>query len=54
MRDVLLELDKVDDIAFRELGYVRWTEENQKSEKNNRYILNVAIEVVRRRESRPR
>lgn len=54
MRDVLLELDKVDDIALRELGYARWTEENQKSEKNNRYILNAAIEVVRRREGRPR
>jgi len=54
MRDVLRELDKADDIAFRELGYARWTEENQKSEKNNRYILNAAIEVVHRRENRPR
>ncbi|MFA6563170.1 MAG: hypothetical protein WCV00_14765 [Verrucomicrobiia bacterium] len=54
MRDVLLELDKADDIAFRELGYARWTEENQKSEKNNRYILNAAIKVAHRRESKSR
>ncbi|MBI5394877.1 MAG: hypothetical protein HZA91_06215 [Verrucomicrobia bacterium] len=49
MREVLLELDKVDDVAFRELGYARWSEENQKSEKNNPFILKAVMEVVRRR-----
>lgn len=33
IREVLVELGRVDDVAFRELGYDRWSEENQRSAK---------------------
>jgi len=49
IRDVLLELGKVDRIAFRELGYDRWSEENQNSPKNSPYIYKAVLEVLRRR-----
>lgn len=39
IREVLEALDQADDIAFRELGYERWTEENQRSPKNNAYLM---------------
>lgn len=39
MREVLQALDQADDLAFRELGYARWSEENQRSPKNNAYIM---------------
>lgn len=39
IREVLQALDQADDIAFRELGYERWSEENQRSPKNDAYIL---------------
>jgi len=48
MRDVLLELGKVDDVAYRELGYSRWSEANQNSPQNNRYIYQAVLEVARR------
>jgi hypothetical protein len=50
IRDVLAGLDQVDDIAFRELGHDRWSEENQKSPKNDAYILRVVENVVKRRQ----
>lgn len=46
IRDVLAELDKVDDAAFGELGYDRWTEENQRSPRNDLFILNAVAQVV--------
>lgn len=46
MRDVLQALDQADDIAFRELGYERWSEENQRSPKNNAYIMRCVQEVL--------
>ena len=49
MREVLLELGKADDVAFRELGYTRWSEDNQKSKDNSRFIYEAVMEVVRRR-----
>jgi len=49
MREVLLELDEMDDVAFRELGYTQWSEANQNSEKNNPFILQAVMNVVRRR-----
>jgi hypothetical protein len=49
MRDVLVELDKADDVAFRELGYDRWSEQNQNSQKNNPHILRAVAKVARRR-----
>jgi hypothetical protein len=49
MWEVLLELGKVEDVAFRELGYERWSEANQKSKKNSPYIYATAMTVARRR-----
>lgn len=46
IRDVVIELGKIDDIAFRELGYDRWSEENQRSEKNNAYLFRAIESVV--------
>lgn len=46
MREVLQALDHADDIAFRELGYDRWTEENQRSPKNNAYIMRCVQSVL--------
>ena len=48
IRDVLLELGRTDDIAFQELGYQEWTEKNQSSPKNNKYILEAVSTVVTR------
>jgi len=52
MRDVLLELHKMDAIAFRELGYDRWSEANQNSEKNNPYIFRAVTDVCEARRKR--
>jgi len=49
IREVLIELGKVDDIAFRELGYDRWSEENQRSIKNDAYMLRAIEKAVQRR-----
>lgn len=46
IRDVVIELGKIDDLAFRELGYDRWSEENQRSPKNEAYLFRVIEEVV--------
>ena len=51
MRDVLLELGKADETAFREQAYDRWSEANQFSPKNNAYILR-AVEAVAARHGR--
>ena len=48
IRDVLLELGRVDDIARQELGYQEWTEENQSSPQNNKYIMEAVNTVVTR------
>lgn len=45
IREVLAELGRVDDVAFRELKYETWAEDNQRSPRNHRYILQ-AIEAV--------
>jgi hypothetical protein len=49
MREVLLELAKADKMAYRELGYDRWSEANQNSKKNSPYIYAAVMDVVRRR-----
>lgn len=46
IRDVMMELGKIDDIAFRDLGYDRWSEENQRSEKNNASLFRAIERVV--------
>ncbi|MCI5124784.1 MAG: hypothetical protein D3925_09975 [Candidatus Electrothrix sp. AR5] len=48
IRDVLMELGRIDDIAFQELGYQEWTEETQSSPKNNKYIMEAINTVVTR------
>lgn len=48
IRDVLQELDHEDDIAFKELGYDRWSEENQKSSKNDAFIMQAIMEALRK------
>jgi hypothetical protein len=50
IREVLEGLDKADDVGFRELGYDRWSEENQRSPKNNAFILGVVEEVMKSRQ----
>jgi hypothetical protein len=49
MREVLLQLAKADRVAFRELGYPRWSEQNQNSPKNSPYIYRAVMEELRRR-----
>ncbi|WP_207395051.1 hypothetical protein [Bremerella alba] len=48
MRDVLVELRRLDDIAFQELSYQRWSEANQVSENNNRYIYQGIMRSLKR------
>lgn len=48
IRDVLMELGRIDDLAFQELGYQEWTEENQLSPQNNKYIMEAINTVVTR------
>ncbi len=45
MRDVLLELGKVDDLAYKELSYSKWSEANQKSIANSPYIYQAILNV---------
>lgn len=54
MREVLKALGKADDAAFRELGYDRWSENNQTSPKNNPFILQAVMEVVEGRRGKAR
>lgn len=49
MREVLLELGRADDAAFRQLGYRSWTEENQKSQQNSPFIYEAVMDVARKR-----
>lgn len=49
MKEVLLELGKLDDTAFERLGYEKWSEPNQKSLKNSPYIYKAIMDVARRR-----
>ena len=52
IRDVIVEFGRIDDIAFRELGYDRWSEENQRSVKNDGYMFRAVEEVIRRSQTR--
>lgn len=49
MREILVELGKMDDVAFQELGYDKWTEDNQKSARNDGYIYQAVMDVLHRR-----
>ncbi len=46
VREVLLELGREDVVAFRELEYESWAEENQKSPRNNRFLMQAVEKVV--------
>ena len=49
MRDIVIELGKMDDVAFEELKYESWSEKNQRAEANNPYIYKTVMDVFRRR-----
>ncbi len=49
MRDIVIELGKLDDVAFEELEYDRWSEMNQRADENNPYIYKAVMDVLRRR-----
>ncbi len=49
IRDLLVELGKVDDVAYRELGYTRWSEANQNAKENNPYIYQAVLRTARHR-----
>ena len=46
IREVVNQLGRADDRAFQEQGYDRWSEENQRSEKNHAYLWGVIEAVV--------
>lgn len=48
MRDILIELGKTDDQMMEELGYEKWTLANQGNAKNDEYIYDAVIRVLRR------
>lgn len=52
IREVLLELGRIDDTAYRDLGYERWSEENQRSSKNNAFILDAVVRIARSHEKK--
>jgi hypothetical protein len=49
MRDIVIELGKQDDIAFRDLKYDRWSEQNQRAVENDPYIYQAVMDVLRQR-----
>jgi len=49
IRDVLIELGKMDDRVFKEQKYKSWKESNQRSEKNSPYIYEAIMNVARDR-----
>ncbi|WP_372894763.1 hypothetical protein [Stieleria sp.] len=48
MRDIVIELGRLDDVAFEELNYEAWSEKNQRAEENNPYIYKAVMDVLRR------
>lgn len=48
IRDLIVELGRIDDEAFRELGYDRWSEDNQRSPKNDAYLFRTIEKVMAR------
>ena len=48
MRDILIELGDQDDVAFKQLGYESWSEDNQKALANNACIYKAIMDVLRR------
>jgi len=48
MRDIVIELGKLDDVAFEDLKYDSWSEKNQRAEENGPYIYKAVMDVFRR------
>ncbi|GAA5506549.1 SHD1 domain-containing protein [Novipirellula caenicola] len=49
MREILVELGKIDDVAFNELEYADWSETNQKAPETDTYIYQAIMDTLRRR-----
>ncbi|HAH48485.1 MAG TPA: hypothetical protein DCM07_27315, partial [Planctomycetaceae bacterium] len=52
MRDILIELGKLDDVAFQDLKYEKWTEENARALENNPYIYKAIMDALRKHDSK--
>jgi|GEM_PF-871995 len=48
MRDIVIELGKLDDVAFHDLKYDRWNDKNSRSPENDPYIYKAVMDVLRR------
>ncbi|EMI20012.1 hypothetical protein RMSM_03060 [Rhodopirellula maiorica SM1] len=48
MREIVIELGKLDDVAFEELNYESWSESNQLADENNPYIYKAVMDILRR------
>lgn len=48
MREILAELGKLDDAAFSKLKFKDWSEDNQRSQRNNPYIYEAIMNALRR------
>lgn len=48
MREILVELGKLDDVAFAKLKFKDWSEDNQRSQSNNPYIYEGIMNAFRR------
>lgn len=47
MRDIIIELSKMDDIALKDLKLEKWTEENRRALENNPYIYKAVMDALR-------
>ncbi len=47
MRDIIVELGKMDDVAFKDLKLDKWTEENRRALENNPYIYKAIMDALR-------
>lgn len=47
MRDIIVELSKLDDEAFKDLKHEEWTEENRRAPENNPYIYKAVMNALR-------
>ncbi|WP_417382489.1 hypothetical protein [Gimesia sp.] len=45
MRNILVELGKLDDVAFNDLKDEKWTEENAQALENNPYIYKAIVDA---------
>ncbi|QDT89956.1 hypothetical protein [Gimesia algae] len=52
MRDILVELGKLDDVAFKDLKYETWTEDNARALENNPYIYKAIMDALRKHDSK--